>query len=230
MPPQCGRPSWRARSSSMACTAPTCWHVRGPAARRDRHTGHRCIGFEQDDEQAILTFANGARVTADVVVAADGIHSTLAAVRGRAVPSAVFGAGRPSRYRFGGERIAGRPERCATGSAQASISSSFPCAPTSSSTTSASLRRTNRRRESWSAPGDPAALAREFAGWDPMVEAIIAQAKHTFRWGLYDREPLARVDQRSTDPARRRRASRCCPTPARAPTKPSKMALPWRPC
>ena len=31
-------------------------------------------------------------------------------------------------------------------------------------------------RESWSAPGDPAALARAFAGWDPMVEAILAQA------------------------------------------------------
>ena len=46
-------------------------------------------------------------------------------------------------------------------------------------------------KESWSAPGDPAALAREFAGWDPMVEAILAQAKTTFRWGLYDREPLA---------------------------------------
>jgi salicylate hydroxylase len=45
-------------------------------------------------------------------------------------------------------------------------------------------------RESWSAAGDPVALAREFAGWDPMVEAILAQAKHTFRWGLYDREPL----------------------------------------
>src|SRR5256714_849252 len=41
------------------------------------HTGHRCIGFEQDDEQATLTFANGARATADVVIAADGIHSTL---------------------------------------------------------------------------------------------------------------------------------------------------------
>jgi hypothetical protein len=27
-------------------------------------------------------------------------------------------------------------------------------------------------------------------GWDPMVEAIIAQEKATFRWGLYDREPL----------------------------------------
>ena len=48
-----------------------------------------------------------------------------------------------------------------------------------------------RTKESWSAPGDPAALAREFAGWDPLVEAIIAQVKTTFRWGLYDREPLA---------------------------------------
>ena len=38
---------------------------------------------------------------------------------------------------------------------------------------------------------DPDALAREFAGWDPLVEAIIAQVRSTFRWGLYDREPLA---------------------------------------
>ena len=45
-------------------------------------------------------------------------------------------------------------------------------------------------KESWSAPGDPAALAREFTGWDPMVEAIIAQVTTTFWWGLYDREPL----------------------------------------
>ena len=39
--------------------------------------GHRCIGFEQDDEQAVITFVNGVRATADVVIAADGIHSTL---------------------------------------------------------------------------------------------------------------------------------------------------------
>jgi salicylate hydroxylase len=45
-------------------------------------------------------------------------------------------------------------------------------------------------RESWSAPGDPAALARAFDGWDPLVEAIIAQVDTTFWWGLYDREPL----------------------------------------
>ena len=45
-------------------------------------------------------------------------------------------------------------------------------------------------KESWSAPGDPAALAREFADWDPVISAIIAQVETTFRWGLYDRDPL----------------------------------------
>ncbi len=41
------------------------------------HTGHKCVGFEQSADEAALTFANGARAKADVVVAADGIHSTL---------------------------------------------------------------------------------------------------------------------------------------------------------
>src|SRR5436190_5173166 len=35
------------------------------------NTGHRCIGFEQDEEQATIIFGNGVRTTADVVVAAD---------------------------------------------------------------------------------------------------------------------------------------------------------------
>src|SRR5215813_8197031 len=41
------------------------------------NTGHRCVGFEQDEKEATLIFANGARATADVVIGADGIHSTL---------------------------------------------------------------------------------------------------------------------------------------------------------
>src|SRR4029079_9182688 len=48
-----------------------------PLSAEVLNPGHRCVGFEQDDDQAVLTFANGARATADVVVAADGIHSTL---------------------------------------------------------------------------------------------------------------------------------------------------------
>ncbi len=41
------------------------------------HTGHRCVAFSQDDRSAVVTFDNGVSVEADVVVAADGIHSTL---------------------------------------------------------------------------------------------------------------------------------------------------------
>src|SRR6266576_5641753 len=41
------------------------------------HTGHRCTGFEQDGNLARLSFANGASAEADIVIAADGIHSEL---------------------------------------------------------------------------------------------------------------------------------------------------------
>ena len=40
-------------------------------------TGHRCVALAQDDQRAVVTFANGVRVEAEVVVGADGIHSTL---------------------------------------------------------------------------------------------------------------------------------------------------------
>jgi salicylate hydroxylase len=45
-------------------------------------------------------------------------------------------------------------------------------------------------KESWSAPGDPAALRAEFAGWDPRIGALLRQVRSTFRSALYDREPL----------------------------------------
>jgi len=45
-------------------------------------------------------------------------------------------------------------------------------------------------KESWSAPGDPAVLRREFDGWDPRIGQVLQQVDKTFRWALYDREPL----------------------------------------
>src|SRR5271155_352756 len=40
-------------------------------------TGHRCTGFEQDEKTTHLEFANGEAADADIVIAADGIHSAL---------------------------------------------------------------------------------------------------------------------------------------------------------
>jgi salicylate hydroxylase len=44
--------------------------------------------------------------------------------------------------------------------------------------------------ESWSAPGDVAALAAAYDGWDRQVQDVIAVMDQTFRWGIYDREPM----------------------------------------
>jgi salicylate hydroxylase len=46
--------------------------------------------------------------------------------------------------------------------------------------------------ESWTAPGDVDELAAAYAGWDRPVLDIIGAMDQTFRWGIYDREPLPR--------------------------------------
>jgi salicylate hydroxylase len=153
------------------------------------NVGHKCVGFEQDAHGAMVSFANGARVAADVVVAADGIHSTLqhyvtppsaalpsgsVAYRG-VVPAASVSwpAGAMRNWLGPGKHFLVYPVRANE------LVNYVGFVPTDTLAV-----------ESWSAPGDPAALAREFAGWDPLVEAIISQVDTTFWWGLYDREPL----------------------------------------
>ncbi len=154
-------------------------------------TGYRCTGFEQDERQAALQFANGESVTADVVIAADGIHSALQryvvppapplfsgsiAYRG-VIPAAAVGwpADRARLWVGDGKHFLAYPLR---GGLLLNYVGFVPS--------------DERMKESWSAPGDPAALAKEFAGWDPLIGAIVARVEKTFRWGLYDREPLPR--------------------------------------
>jgi salicylate hydroxylase len=154
------------------------------------HTGHRCIGFEQDDEQAVLTFANGARAMADVVIAADGIHSTLQQFV--VAPSApLFSGSVACRGLISAASVSWPPGAMRNWLGAGKHFLVFPVRAGELINYVGFVSTDEQTKESWSAPGDPAALAREFAGWDPMVEAIIAQVKTTFRWGLYDREPLA---------------------------------------
>jgi 2-polyprenyl-6-methoxyphenol hydroxylase-like FAD-dependent oxidoreductase len=152
-------------------------------------TGHRCIGFEQNDEQAVIIFANGGHATADVVVAADGIHSTLQ--KFVVAPSAPLFSGSVAHRGVVSAASVAWP----TGAMRNWLGAGkhflvFPVRAGELINYVGFVTTDEQTKESWSAPGDAAALAREFAGWDPMVEAIIAQVKTTFRWGLYDREPL----------------------------------------
>ena len=152
-------------------------------------TDHKCVGFEQSDQEAILTFANGRRAAADVVVAADGIHSRLqqfvvppsaplpsGSVAYRGVVSAAqvsWPRGAMRNWLGAGKHFLVYPVRGGDLVNYVGFVSTG-----------------EQMQKSWSATGDPNTLKREFMGWDRMVEAITAQATATFRWGLYDREPL----------------------------------------
>ncbi|MQA16944.1 MAG: NAD(P)-binding protein [Pseudonocardiaceae bacterium] len=156
-------------------------------------TGHKCIGVEQDASRCRLTFENGQTADAHVVIAADGIHSTLqrhvaepsdpvhsgsvayrGLVRADSVPS--WPAGISQFWLGDGKHFLVYPVR------RGELLNYVGFVPSA-----------EEARESWSAPGDPVRLAEAFSGWDPAVAGLLSAVETTFWWGLYDREPLARL-------------------------------------
>ena len=154
------------------------------------HTGHRCTGFEQTHGMARITFANGASAQADVVIAADGIHSEL---RPHVFPPSrpVFHGSVAYRGLVPHERIAHWPtDRWQMWLGTGKHFLAFPVRAGTIINYVGFVPADEEMKESWSAPGDPDALRREFAGWDPRIEDLLRHVQMTFRWALYDREPL----------------------------------------
>src|SRR5215469_4235028 len=158
------------------------------------HTGHRCTDFSQDADGATVGFGNGASVTADVVIGADGIHSVLqgfvvepaepvfsgvVAYRGLVPSMDEYPAGTMRMWVGEGKHFLVFPVRAGQ------LLNYVGFVPSGTSV-----------RESWSAAGDPAALAAHFTGWDPVIGDIIAAITGPggsgFQWGMYDRAPLPR--------------------------------------
>src|SRR5262245_29706003 len=154
------------------------------------NTGHRCVGFEQDEGKATLTFANGARATADVVIGADGIHSTLQQYVTDPSPP-LYSGSIACRGVISAASVAWPKGAMRNWLGAGKHFLVFPVRANELINYVGFVTSDEPLKESWSAVGDPAALAGEFAGWDPLVEAIVAQVKTTFRWGLFDREPLS---------------------------------------
>jgi salicylate hydroxylase len=154
------------------------------------HTGHRGTGFTQEGETARVTFANGNIAQADIVIAADGIHSELrqfvappskpifhgsVAYRGT-VPHAIVPYWPTDRWQMWlgqGKHFLVFPLRAGK------LVNYVGFVPADA-----------EMKESWSAPGDPDVLRAEFAGWDSRIGGLLSKVEKTFRWALYDREPL----------------------------------------
>ena len=154
------------------------------------HTGHRAIGYEEAGGVARVRFANGTVAEADVVVGADGIHSEM---RPFVFPPStpVFHGTISYRGLVPRERLPGWPmDRWQMWAGPSKHFLVFPVRHGTMVNYVGFVPADQEMKESWSAPGDPEVLRREFAGWDVRVGEVLKQVDRTFRWALYDREPL----------------------------------------
>ncbi|MET8447974.1 FAD-dependent monooxygenase [Streptomyces sp. NPDC005209] len=156
------------------------------------HVGHRAVAVTEDPGGVRIDFAHGASVRADVVVAADGVHSPLrrpiageepavfsktAAIRAVVPSAACPDLPRDALLTWVGPagRLLAHPVRGGRETAFVAVVAD----PTDGG-------------DSWSRPADTVALRRAFAGWEPGARALVEAATEAGHWTLYDREPLPR--------------------------------------
>jgi salicylate hydroxylase len=154
------------------------------------HTGHRAVSLDQTADFARVTFANGRIAEADVVVAADGIHSEL---RPHVFPPSkpVFHGTISYRGIVSRDRLPDWPmDRWEMWAGPKKHFLVFPVRHGEMVNYVGFVPTDEEMKESWSAPGDPEVLRREFEGWDPRIAKVLKAVDKTFRWALYDREPL----------------------------------------
>ena len=155
--------------------------------------GRRCTGVTQDADGVTLTFGSGGPARADLVVAADGIHSVL---RGY-----VTTAGEPRESGLCAWRTL-VPAGAAPPFARRPVQTlwlghrrhlvHYPVSGGRLINIVAFSPAGRGELESWSATGRVADLAGEFAGWDPRLGELIAAATRVGRWSVLDRSPLPR--------------------------------------
>jgi len=153
-------------------------------------TGHRCVGFEQSAAAARLTFANGETAEADVVIAADGIHSALQKYVVEPKPPEYSGV-RSYRGLIASDKLPGWREAAHQvwmGEGKHFIV--FPVRAGRLLNYVGFVPSKDAKAESWSAVGDRDELASAFVGWDAPVVRLLEAIESCFWWGLYDRKPL----------------------------------------
>jgi salicylate hydroxylase len=157
------------------------------------HLGHRLAGLTDHDDGVEVLFAGGRRARADVLVGADGIHST--------VRQLLFGA---DQARFTGcvaYRAVVPAERLRH--LDLEVTAQIWLGPgrhfvhyfisgRRMVNFVAVVEQDRWNRESWTDRGEIADALTAFAGWHPQVREIIGAADETYVWALFDRPPLPR--------------------------------------
>ncbi|MES5823941.1 FAD-dependent monooxygenase [Streptomyces sp. RG80] len=153
--------------------------------------GTRVVRIEQDDRSAHVTTAGGERLTADLVVAADGIRS--------AARQWLFGADAAVFSRTAAYRALLPAEQVA----DLDLPDTGIWLGPGRHFVHYRVRRgellnvvavfgTDTARESWTELAEPDEALRAFEGWEPRVVRVLERAGRMYRWGIHTRAPLAR--------------------------------------
>jgi 2-polyprenyl-6-methoxyphenol hydroxylase-like FAD-dependent oxidoreductase len=160
-----------------------------PAGRL--HVGHRLTGFRDNGHKVEIRFQNDLRVTADALIGADGIHST--------VQRLLFGETAP---RFTGcAAYRGLVPAEKLEDLDLDVTAQIWMGPDKHVVHYfvAAERLVNLvgvieqdtwTKESWTDRGQVADVLASFQGWHPQIRGILEALEETFVWGLFDRPPL----------------------------------------
>jgi len=147
--------------------------------------------FEQDAHGVTITLADGSTATGDVLIGADGIHSTVRAqLFGRELPR--YTGNVAWRGLVPAERVAHLDLGRVTGvwmGPNRSIVQYYVAARRTFNWIGIS-RSEQPARESWLAEGRIEDALAEYTGWHDTIRTIIAATPRVLRQALYDREPL----------------------------------------
>ncbi|WP_371657752.1 FAD-dependent monooxygenase [Streptomyces sp. NBC_00280] len=165
--------------------------VRSAVPETSLRLGLRLAGLHRLDEGVELTFTDGSREVADVVIGADGVHTTV----GRFVAEA-------EAPRFSG-MCAYRslvPAQSVPAFARRPVQTlwlgpdrhlvHYPISAGTQINIVAFGPAHDWTTESWSAEGRIEDLRAEFAGWSEGLTELLAAAERVGRWALLDRDPL----------------------------------------
>jgi salicylate hydroxylase len=155
------------------------------------HLDHRCVGLTQREDRVEVRFQNGALAEAEVVVGADGIHSTVReAILGKELPH--FSGHVAYRGLVPSARVAhlGLEVEAASWWGPDHHFVHYFVGAGARYLNWVAVTPGEWRVESWTAKGEVADALKEFAGWHPLVRAMIGSVDTTNRWALYDRDSL----------------------------------------
>lgn len=159
----------------------------------DLYAGHRATGCEQDGASVTVRFGNGATAEGDLLVACDGVRSTMRAAlmehaearfRGQVAWRALVPAeGLP-------ERVTDRASVVWIGEDRHIVQ--YVLRGGSLVNYVAIAAQQEWAEEGWNRPAPLEEVREKFAGWHKDVQSLLSAtpADALYKWGLFDRDPL----------------------------------------